>query len=285
METATRILVIEDDRSSVDLMCYLLEAFGYNPFTAMDGEAGLQAVHRDRPELILCDIDLPKLDGFQVVRTLKSEGEFSQLPIVAVTALAMVGDRDKILKAGFDGYISKPIRPETFIDEMECFMAPGLRADRTPIPVTDTIGLSAVSVVEKGVTILVVDDLLDNLSLARNVLEPFGYHVLTASNVPDAVKLAQSHETHLIVCDLIMRQATGYDLLDQVRAIPRLSEIPFALISSTHTDEKYRIEAGKRGVDCFFVRPMEPQVFLTKIEAILESTRKANACQKGHGTT
>jgi CheY-like chemotaxis protein len=129
----TRILVIEDDRSSLDLMCYLLEAFGYNPFPAMDGEAGIQAVQRDRPELVICDIHLPKLDGYQVVRKLKSEGEFSRIPIVAVTALAMVGDRDKILNAGFDGYISKPIRPETFIEEIERFMPPGLRAGRPPL--------------------------------------------------------------------------------------------------------------------------------------------------------
>jgi two-component system cell cycle response regulator len=274
METPTRILVIEDDRSSLDLMCYLLEAFGYNPFPAMDGEAGLQAVHRDRPVLILCDIDLPKLDGYQVVRKLKRVGEFSQIPIVAVTALAMVGDRDKILNAGFDGYISKPIRPETFIDEIERFMPPGSRTDRTSPTATDMIEFSAPSDVEKGDTILVVDDTLGNLSLASSVLEPFGYRVLTASNVPEAIKLAQSHQTHLILSDLNMRQGTGYDLLDQVRAIPRLAEIPFVLISSTCTEEKYRIEALKRGAACFLTRPIEPQVFLAEIEAILKSNRK-----------
>lgn len=233
MGTPARILVLEDNRANLDLMVYLLEAFGYTAFSAMDGEEGVQVAHREQPKLILCDIDLPKLDGYGVLQKLKSESEFSHVPIVAVTALAMVGDRDKILKRGFNGYISKPITPETFIDEIERFIAPGLRAARTSIAATDTIGLSASPVVvEKGVTILVVDDTLYNLSFASNVLEPFGYRVLTASNVPDAIKLAQSHETHLILSDLGMPQASGYDLLDQVRAIPRLADIPFVLISS-----------------------------------------------------
>jgi CheY-like chemotaxis protein len=160
MEAATRVLVIEDNRASLDLMVYLLQAFGYTTFTAMDGKEGIEVARREHPELILCDVDLPKLNGYDVLEELKSESEFSHVPIVAVTALAMVGDRDKMLKCGFSGYLSKPITPETFIEQIESFIAPQLRTNRTPTSTaaSDATELVTQQVVEKDVTILVVED-------------------------------------------------------------------------------------------------------------------------------
>jgi CheY-like chemotaxis protein len=112
----TRILVIEDDPPSLELMGYLLRAFGYTPITVETGERGLEAAQNQNapPDLILCDIQLPGIDGHQVARRLKGDPVLAQVPLVAVTALAMVGDRDKVLASGFDGYISNPIVPESF---------------------------------------------------------------------------------------------------------------------------------------------------------------------------
>src|SRR5437660_1050475 len=99
---AARILVIEDNKANLDLMTYLLQAFGHTPLTAQDGEEGLEAVRREVPDLIICDVQLPKMDGYEVARWLKSHPTLRTIPLVAVTALAMVGDRDKMLTAGFD---------------------------------------------------------------------------------------------------------------------------------------------------------------------------------------
>jgi CheY-like chemotaxis protein len=99
----------------MELMIYLLRAYGYEVLSATDGEAGLATAAKERPDMIICDVHLPQLDGYGVVRVLKRQPELRAIPTVAVTALAMVGDREKLLEAGFDGYISKPIDPETFI--------------------------------------------------------------------------------------------------------------------------------------------------------------------------
>lgn len=117
-----RILVIEDNPANMELMVYLLKAYGYALLTATDGESGLAVASREQPDLILCDVHLPRLDGYGVVRTLKRTPSLRGIPAVAVTALAMVGDRDKLIEAGFDGYISKPIEPETFVAEIERFL-------------------------------------------------------------------------------------------------------------------------------------------------------------------
>jgi CheY-like chemotaxis protein len=80
-----------------------------------------------KPELIICDIQLPKMDGYEVVRRLKADPKTRSIPIIAVTALAMVGDRDRIIAAGFDGYLAKPIDPETFVQEVVAFLNLGHR--------------------------------------------------------------------------------------------------------------------------------------------------------------
>src|SRR5258708_39858483 len=102
---AARILIIEDNPANLDLMAYLLKAFGYVPLTAHTGEEGLAAARRDKPGLIVCDIQLPGMDGHAVAREIKADAALHLIPLVAVTAVAMVGDRDKVLGSGFGGYI------------------------------------------------------------------------------------------------------------------------------------------------------------------------------------
>ena len=118
-----RILVIEDNPPSLELMTYLLKAFGYTVLCALDGLEGVELARRERLDLIVCDIHLPRLDGYEVAKRLKGHPALCQIPLVAVTALAMVGDRDKILAAGFDGYIDKPIDPEGFIKHVRSFVS------------------------------------------------------------------------------------------------------------------------------------------------------------------
>jgi two-component system, cell cycle response regulator len=121
---AARILVVEDNAANLELMVYLLRAFGHTPLSATHGAAGLEAVGRERPDLVVCDVQLPDMDGIEVARRLKQDPVLQAVPLVAVTAFAMVGDRDRLLAAGFDGYLSKPIDPETFVRDVESFLRP-----------------------------------------------------------------------------------------------------------------------------------------------------------------
>ncbi len=128
------ILVIEDNPANLELMSYLLSAYGYSPHTATDGAEGLRIADRGAFDLIICDIHLPQTDGYEVARQLKSDPGRRAVPLIAVTALAMVGDRDKVLAAGFDGYISKPIDPETFVRQVEAFLWLDKRTSLPPRP-------------------------------------------------------------------------------------------------------------------------------------------------------
>jgi CheY-like chemotaxis protein len=129
---AARILIIEDNKANLELVEYLLKASGYTTLTAQDGEQGVRAARKEKPDLVICDLQMPVMDGYEVVRELKKDPLLRPIPVIAVTALSMPGDRNNVLAAGFDGYLSKPIDPETFVRTVESFLPPGLRAQPPP---------------------------------------------------------------------------------------------------------------------------------------------------------
>jgi CheY-like chemotaxis protein len=126
---AARVLLVEDNPANLALMTYLLQASGYTTLTATNGREGVEVAQRESPDVILMDLQMPNMNGYEAAREVKEMPALRGVPIVAVTAFAMVGDRDKILAHGFDGYIAKPITPERFVSEVEGFIAAALRAD------------------------------------------------------------------------------------------------------------------------------------------------------------
>lgn len=118
------VLLIEDNEQNRYLATFLLEQHGYKVVAAADGPLGISMARELRPDMILLDIQLPGMDGYQVARALRGHAELANLPIVAVTSYAMVGDREKSLAAGCNGYIEKPINPDTFVAEISRFLPP-----------------------------------------------------------------------------------------------------------------------------------------------------------------
>jgi CheY-like chemotaxis protein len=117
-----KILLIEDNEQNRYLATFLLERRGHEVVPAADGPLGIDLAGRIRPDLILLDIQLPGIDGYAVARALKSDPATRSVPVVAVTSYAMAGDRERSMEAGCDGYIEKPIDPETFASEIERFL-------------------------------------------------------------------------------------------------------------------------------------------------------------------
>lgn len=122
-----RVLMIEDTVHNLELMTYLLEASGHTVTAATTGASGVELAVTELPDLIIVDIQLPDATGYDVLSSLRATPETSRLPILAVTANAMVGDRDAALAAGFDGYVAKPIEPRTFSRDVEVFLPAPLR--------------------------------------------------------------------------------------------------------------------------------------------------------------
>lgn len=119
------VLIIEDNEQNIYLLTFLLNKHGFNVMQARDGKQGLDMAIAEQPDLILLDIQLPVMDGHEVARRLKQNPEVKQIPVVAVTSHAMSGDREAILAAGCEGYIEKPINPDTFVDQITPFFVEG----------------------------------------------------------------------------------------------------------------------------------------------------------------
>lgn len=114
-----KILLIEDNEQNRYLSTFLLEKNGYEVIAANDGPQGIELAGRVRPQLILLDIQLPTMDGYAVARKLRGNPALANIPIVAVTSYAMTGDREQAIAAGCNGYIEKPINPDTFVSEIK----------------------------------------------------------------------------------------------------------------------------------------------------------------------
>lgn len=126
-----RILIIEDDSASRELAKYLIEAAGYVTLAAEDGRSGVRLALQAHPDLVICDLQMPVMNGYDVVRRLQENPAWRRVPLIAVTAFSMAGDRDTALAAGFNDHITKPIVPESFVAQIEAYLPPELRVLRS----------------------------------------------------------------------------------------------------------------------------------------------------------
>jgi two-component system cell cycle response regulator len=277
---SARVLVIDDDPVNLDLMIYLLNAFGHTPLPAASAGRAMEIMHDKPVDLVLCDIQMPEVDGFEFLRRLNEEKRHS-VPVVGLTALAMVGDREKVLAAGFDGYMAKPIEPETFIDDMERFLSPSFqrgRAEARPASNSHDPGFSPalIALERKNVRIVIADNIAANRDVLRILLDYAGYDVSTASSGNEAVALARLERPQVIISDIHMPDGDGFDVLREVKSDPELHNIAVILVSAS-TQRHSDIDRGiALGATHFLIRPVDPEVLL---ESIDESISRAGAQQ------
>ena len=116
------ILLVEDNENNRYLVNFLLEREGFKVVIAVNGRQALEYARHAAPDLILMDIQMPEMDGYETATRLKQDPNLAQVPIVGVSSFAMMGDRDKAISLGFAAYIEKPINPLTFVDQIKKFL-------------------------------------------------------------------------------------------------------------------------------------------------------------------
>jgi two-component system cell cycle response regulator DivK len=118
-----RILLVEDNEMNRDMLSRRLERKGYSVVMAFDGEQGVNMARSESPDIILMDLSLPVVDGWEATRRLKASAETQGIPVIALTAHAITGDREKALQAGCDDYDSKPIELSRLLEKIECLLS------------------------------------------------------------------------------------------------------------------------------------------------------------------
>ena len=113
------ILNVEDNEANRKIVRYLFTSKGYKVIEAMDGEEGVRMAEQERPDIILMDVQLPKMDGYEATRRIKANPALREIPIIAVTSFALSGDNVKAMEAGCDDYIAKPFKPRNLLEKVE----------------------------------------------------------------------------------------------------------------------------------------------------------------------
>lgn len=270
---AAKILIIEDNQDNLDLMTYLINHAGYDTIAAQDGETGVDLAIKEVPNLIVCDIQLPKKDGYAIVKQLKSmEPPYDQIPIIAITAYAMVGDRERIIAAGFDDYISKPIEPSIFVSQIERHLDEKLRLPRkkTESQSAEQADIQSISKKPRSRgTILIVENTPENHLLYQSLLKSINFSIIAANNCTQALTLLKSGiKPDLILSDLHLPDRDGLSLMQELKMDKTLAKLPFILISSSKPNHKELELAKKIEIEQLILRPIEPKAFLEIIEKV-----------------
>jgi CheY-like chemotaxis protein/anti-sigma regulatory factor (Ser/Thr protein kinase) len=260
-----RILVVEDSPDIRTLIRMLLESAGHRVLTAADGREGVETTHRERPDLVLMDLSLPILSGWEAARQIKSDPAISSTTVLAVTAHAMQGDRDRALAAGCDGFLSKPIDEETFENEVASWL------DRRK---TAGSPAGAARGADEGAglrgRILVVDDQPEVAEVLRDDLEADGHEVLIAGNLAGAVPLFTSEsQFDLAIVDVMLGQDSGYELTGEL--IARSAEyLPVLLVTAGTIDRERGYAAG---ADDFIGKPIESAELRARARSLIRIGR------------
>ncbi|WP_306393886.1 response regulator [Telluria beijingensis] len=275
-----RILIIEDNPANIELMSFLLGAYGHTPLSAADGPRGVAAARSERPDLVACDVNLPGMDGFAVLAALKADPLLAGVPVLAVTALAMAGDREKVLAAGFDGYISKPIEPESFVAELEAFLAPA--SAPAPAPMAQPIAVPAaaapapVRAAESAArTLLLVDDDRFMLGVLNDMLVGQPYRVLSACSGEEALDVLDHEAVEVILCDQAMPGMRGTEVL--ARAAERYPKTVRLMLSGQPDLNEIEAAIASGVADDHYVKPLGARMLRERIDEAfrLQSQRAA----------
>jgi len=117
-----RVLIVEDNADNMELITFILERYGHQTIRTFDGLSAIKAAENENFDFIILDIQLPDIDGTEVLKRVRAEGFNRQTPIIAMTSYAMSGDRESLMAAGCDGYIEKPIDPAIVIDQINAIL-------------------------------------------------------------------------------------------------------------------------------------------------------------------
>ena len=238
-----RILVVDDNRDAAESLAMLLTAMGNNVHTAHDGEEGVAAAGMFRPDVVLCDIGLPKLNGYEACRQMKEQAWDKKMILIAVTGWGQDEDRRKSEEAGFDHHLVKPVDLNDLINLL--LVDPKL--SHTP------------TVKSGPLRVLVVDDMRDARHMLSTLLKASGHDVQTASDGLTALSVALDFQPNVVLMDNSMPGMSGLEVAKQMRLEPKLNDAILIALTG-HGDEGDRQRSLEAGFDHHLVKPANIKV-------------------------
>jgi adenylate cyclase len=251
-----KLLYIEDNEDNIYMLTQRLTKQGFEVLVARDGEHGVALALAERPALVLMDLSLPVVDGWEAARRLKEDPGTKSIPVIALSAHAMAGDREKALTAGCDDYDTKPVDFARLLSKIRTLLSEGGRA-----------------LTDGEARILVVDDNEDNrYTLTRRLRHEGWTNVAVANDGRQALELLLTQPFDLVLLDLMMPEMSGDEVLARLQLDPERRDIPVIMISAT-TELDSVVHCIKLGAVDYLPKPFNPVLLRARVGACLERKR------------
>ena len=276
-----KILLVEDNETNQEMLSYRLKRRGYAVLIAVDGAEALSLASAEKPDLILMDLSLPIMNGWEATTRIKANPDTKDIPIIALTAHAMGGDRQKALAAGCDDYSTKPIDFHRLIDQIKTL----LRTSRSQADAVNTnpqsksavasSNLASITTVDAVIKkILLVEDDETNREMLSYRLKRRDYAVCIAVDGAEAVSLASAEKPDLILMDLSLPIMNGWEATIQIKANPDTKDIPVIALTA-HAMSGDRQKALAAGCDDYSTKPIDFPQLIDKIRTLLKQESKS----------
>jgi len=272
-----RVLVVEDDANNLDVASRIIRASGHEALVAADGVAGLELARVERPDAVLVDLLLPRMDGWSLTRSLRTEAWASSIPIIAVSALALPSDRARAIEAGCDDFVSKPFAPAELRAILLRYFPGGPAAavaprDGTPPRPTG----HPVAPIGR---VLIVDDEVANVELLARRLEAIGCQTQVASSGERAIALAKSEQPDLILLDVMMPGIDGWQTCRRLKSQPETADIPVIFVTARDRSEDVSKGFEVGGID-YIAKPFEPVELAARVRSAIFTKKLQDELRK-----
>jgi CheY-like chemotaxis protein len=271
------VLVIDDDPDSCELAGRVLRDAGAQVHAAHSAETGFSLLMEVRPDVLLSDISMPQQDGLAFVRKIRSCGGWRELVCIALTALARPQDRDRVLQAGYDEYITKPFDASalpTLVSALSgrsggALSAAGGQVQEAQQDHEEKPAVSPEPRRDESAArhVLLVEDNQPVCEMLRMFLEGSGYRVSTAATVRDALDIGRSQPIDVLLSDFRLKDGTGWDLMRELRPI---QHVPGVMLSG-YSDKIYIDRSKAAGFDQYLVKPVDEEQLLEAVANAIAS--------------
>ena len=282
-ENMSKVLIIEDNDMHLELASELLYKAGHNILKAEDAKRGIEKAFSSNPDLILMDMDLPNLNGYEATKILKKDLKTKNIPVVAMTALVMKDDIKKAFDSGCSGFIAKPIDVNSFSSSIKDYLKPNYYQEKNIDKITTNIYekanskrfmadvqyLSKAEISVNTHKILIVDDNPMNAELLKGIVEQLNKDTFISYSGKDALKNIQNEVFDLILLDIMMPEMSGYELIEFIQQSPKNKYTPVIFISALN-ETKNIVKGLELGSFGYITKPYNIDELKARILNILK---------------
>jgi len=286
-----RVLIVDDDQASLQMLSGILPKSQYVVLKAMDGKEAIKRAFKNIPDVILLDVLMPSLDGFEVTRQLKKDPRTKNIPIILVTSLDGLESKLTGLEAGAEEYLTKPVKPLELLARVKSMLQLKQYRDQLVIRKQSEGALLGVAPAEKTVqlpeealpVVLLVEDNEIDARIIESFLEGMPLRLETVSTGADAISRILSEKIDLILLDILLPDMTGFDICQRLKEMDKGNDIAIIVVTCLH-DLDSKITGMELGADDFLVKPINRQELTVRIKSLLEKKQQLTRLRSHYET-